>query len=360
MALTTPQLLSTAAFDASEAHVFRFNVVGGDQVVKNQLIIKNNETLEVVYNREIITFSFEHIVPSGTLSNGVNYQATITTFDSDGNASSPSTPISFYCYSVPTLDWKTWPDPIPTSSYTFSVTYNQLENELLNSYVFNLYDIQGVIAATSGVKFVGTTSLPPTTLSYTAYNLKDATTYYLEFTGTTLAGMAFSSGRVQVNVNYEVPVVFTFVELKNNCEEGYISINTNFVGIHGTSNPDPPIYVKDNTAVDVRGNGHYISYETGYAISGDFTASAWVYDLNLNTTIITLKASSGQTLEIGYYEDFLEEGKVYVDCKVTDGRYTYYIYSNSIDMPKDEDKVQIWFRRVRSLYEIQFHNLGGG
>ena len=42
MALTQPVLYSQAAFDATQEHIFPFNVVGGDQVVANILTIKKN------------------------------------------------------------------------------------------------------------------------------------------------------------------------------------------------------------------------------------------------------------------------------------------------------------------------------
>ena len=60
MALITPQLLSTAAFDATQDHAFVFIVTGGDQVVASRLIVKNNVTLEEVYNQQIQSFNFEH------------------------------------------------------------------------------------------------------------------------------------------------------------------------------------------------------------------------------------------------------------------------------------------------------------
>ena len=53
MALITPQLLSTAAFDATQDHAFVFIVTGGDQVVASRLIVKNKGTLEEVYNQQI-------------------------------------------------------------------------------------------------------------------------------------------------------------------------------------------------------------------------------------------------------------------------------------------------------------------
>ena len=49
MALTKPILYSTVAFDASDAHRFTFNVVSGDQVVKNKLTIVNQLTFRIIH-----------------------------------------------------------------------------------------------------------------------------------------------------------------------------------------------------------------------------------------------------------------------------------------------------------------------
>lgn len=52
MSLTKPTLYHQVAFDAGSTQVFKFNVVGGDQVVSNRLIIKNSSTLVEVYNQQ--------------------------------------------------------------------------------------------------------------------------------------------------------------------------------------------------------------------------------------------------------------------------------------------------------------------
>ena len=72
MALTTPILYSVNAFDATQAQVFNFNVLGGNQVTANTLTIKNNATLSTVYSATQTTFKFEHTLPANTLTNG-NY-----------------------------------------------------------------------------------------------------------------------------------------------------------------------------------------------------------------------------------------------------------------------------------------------
>ena len=87
MALTTPILYTVNAFDATQAQVFYFNVLGGNQVTANTLTIKNNATLSIVYSATQTTFKFEHILPANTLTNGTYYQATLTTKDAQGNES---------------------------------------------------------------------------------------------------------------------------------------------------------------------------------------------------------------------------------------------------------------------------------
>ena len=50
MALIRPILYSTSAFDATASKIFNFNVSGGDQVVKNRLVIskQSDNTIEYV------------------------------------------------------------------------------------------------------------------------------------------------------------------------------------------------------------------------------------------------------------------------------------------------------------------------
>ena len=50
MALTRPTLLAMAAFDATKEQIFSFVVTGTSaQIVANQLIIRNNDTNDIVY-----------------------------------------------------------------------------------------------------------------------------------------------------------------------------------------------------------------------------------------------------------------------------------------------------------------------
>ena len=361
MALITPQLLSTAAFDATQDHAFVFIVTGGDQVVASRLIVKNNVTLEEVYNQQIQSFNFEHILPANTLTNGSYYQATITTYNAAGQASTPSSPIQFYCYTTPTMVFSNLPsgNVIANSSFAFEVTYAQAEGELLNSYSYTLYDAQGSQLATSGVQYVGSTEQPPTVLTYTFSGLSDGLSYYVYADGQTVNGTEVTTGRTLISVRYDNPDLSAVIELTDNCQGGYVTVRSNFVEVIGKSEPDPPPFVKDNTAVDLRQGGYYTIFNEGYTIGGDFTASAWGYDFDTNVEIIGFNDEYGNRVSCRLMVDYEDNAKVYVDCTVTSANGTkYYIYTPSIPAPNENDKVQIWVRRISGLYDVQLHNLG--
>lgn len=355
MALTKPILYFISAFDATNEKTFNFNVVGGDQVVKNQLTIIKQSDNTVVYQQTQTTFSFRHVLPANSLVNGEYYSAYIITYNSNNDASTPSSGIQFYCFSTPSFAFSNLPVNriINNSSYSFDVTYNQTENEMLNNYVFNLYDVQRNLLVTSGELNVGGSSILPLTVSHLFSGMDEDGSYFIQATGQTIHGMQVDTGLIFFNVKYLTPNVFSIIELTNNCEGGYISVQSNLISIEGESNPSPPNYVDNNTAVDITGSGEYILWKSGYSIDGDFTASLWGRDFNDNSTIITM--SDGlQTLMVRYWKD--EDGFYYVELIVQEGSIIYYIYSDAIYIyPNDE--IQIWFRRVGYLYEVGLYDL---
>lgn len=358
--LTTPILYSQAAFDATEAHTFTFNVVGGDQVTQNKLVITNQATNEVVYQAVQTTYRFEHILPTDTLTNGVYYTAYIVTYDVNGENSANSNSIQFYCYTTPTLIFSNLPidSVILNSSYNFQATYDQAEGELLNSYTFTLYDAQKLQIATSGVQFVGSTTAPPTVVSYQFAGFADKTNYYIRVNGQTIQGTQIDTGLVAIAVRYVYPSVFSIVELNNNCSGGYVQVKSNLIEINDKSEPDPPTYVDGNTAVDMRTDGDYVEWSDGFELRDDFTASLWGRDFNDNSDIIKMADNNNNTLVVRYLKN--EDGTVYADLTVTDGSIVYYIFSPAIAAPSTTDKVQFWIRRIGHQYTIKLANVTTG
>lgn len=353
MALTTPILYSQVAFDATQEQAFDFGVIGGDQVTQNKLTITNQTTNEVVYNQTQTSYSFTHTLPANTLTNGVYYSAYIITYDANGNASAQSNSIQFFCYSTPTFEFVNLPDGniIANSSFNFGVEYNQAEGELLDTYSFTLYDSSQLQVSTSGIKYVGSSVAPPTLISYTFAGFSDQTSYYIRVNGQTIQGTLLDTGLIPITVAYTKPNLFSIVELTNNCEGGYINVKSNLVSIDSTSNPIPPIYTDNNTAVDARADGSYVEWNTGFDLDSDFTASLWGRGFNENSDIITMIDDIGNTLVVKYRTN--NDGTVYADLTATNSQIVYYIYSASISAPTNSQKIQFWFRRVGYQYEIK-------
>ena len=228
MAVTTPVLNPVAAFDATEDMLFTFSSVGGNQVVSNKLIVRNATTLETLYEDVVDSFVLEHVLPADTLLNGSYYQATVVTYDASGAASAESAPIQFYCFSSPTFTFPNLSsgDNITTSTYSFVAQYEQVENELLNQYSFVLYDGEDKQLYTSGVQYVGSTSLPPTLVVWTVSGLEDGKDYKIIVNGITAYGTQVTTGFVSFSVKYDSPELPIPIELTNKCDEGYIEIHT--------------------------------------------------------------------------------------------------------------------------------------
>ena len=228
MAVTTPVLNPVAAFDATEDMLFTFSSVGGNQVVSNKLIVRNATTLEKLYEDVVNSFVLEHVLPADTLLNGSYYQATVVTYDASGAASAESAPIQFYCFSSPTFTFPNLSsgDNITTSTYSFVAQYEQVENELLNQYSFVLYDGEDKQLTTSGVQYVGSTSLPPTLVVWTVSGLEDGKDYKIIANGITAYGTQVTTVFVSFSVRYDSPELPIPIELTNKCDEGYIRIRT--------------------------------------------------------------------------------------------------------------------------------------
>lgn len=287
MALTAPILLPMGAFDATQEQTFTFNVIGGDQSVANALTIKDNETLSIVYSDVQVTFAFENIVPAGTLTNGKYYQAYVVTMNSGGDVSAQSNTIQFYCYSQPTFAFSNIASTgiVSNASYAFEVTYNQAQYETLDSYVFNLYNAQGILLSTSGNKYNSNNYLP-LTIEHLFTGLENNTEYYVEANGVTSGGTQITTGRVHIFVQYEQPAFFSNLNLTNNCQGGYITVQANVVGVEGKSNPTPPTYIGDpEQMVDLTGNGDiWVKWDDGFEIPESFTMRLW-FRQAWNTTL---------------------------------------------------------------------------
>ena len=357
MALTTPILYSVSAFDATQAQTFLFNALGGSQVVANTLTIKDNATLTTIYSETQTTFKFEHILPANTLTNGTYYQATLTTKDAQGNESNASAPIQFYCYSQPSFEISNMPsgNVITNSSFAFTVTYNQAQGETLNAYVFNLYSASGALISTSNTMYNTDTSLP-LNISYLFSGFEDNASYFIEVTGVTANGTQITTGRISFTTNYTAPDTFSFLFLTNNCKGGYITIESNVIGIDGITNPAEPIYI-DGKEIDLREEGSYVQWVKGYEIDGNWTMRLWGRDYKPNKEIFRFSNADGDIITIVYCTD---DTQCWYEmrCVHNGDFWGYTIESTHIAIPTEEEQLFCWLRRIDNLYDLIIENRG--
>lgn len=359
MSLTRPTLIAVPSFDATQSFAFRFTVQSGSaQIVANQLTIRRQSDNQIVYQERQETFKYEHIVGANELTNGVYYNADVVVFDAEDNQSPTSIPIQFWCYTTPTIEFTNIPSTniINNASFNFAFSYNQNEGELINSYVINLYNAFQTQIATSGIIYVQNGS-PPYEGNYLFAGFEDNTTYFIQITGTTINNAVVSSDKVQFNVNYSRPDLFTLVELTNNCEEGYITLKSNIILIEGNSNPTPPVYI-DNDSVDLTQNNSWVEWNDGYSISGDFLTRLWFRNPNPYSQILQFTNAQGQMIVINYMQGYenvnSSEPQAYIEAYVQSIEgMEYYIYSNYIDILSSDNWYNVWLTRVNGIYQLQ-------
>lgn len=357
MALTTPILYNINAFDATQEMTFTFSSVSGSQVVGNTLTIKDNTTLSTVYSEAQTTFQFRHVVPANTLTNGIYYQATLTTKDADGNESNPSNAIQFHCYTTPSFAIANMPtgNVVNNSSYNFTVTYNQIQGETLNAYVFNLYNVSGALVSTSGTIY-NSSALLPFTASYLFSGFDDKSSYYIEVNGVTSGGTQITTGRINFTTNYTAPDTFSFLYLTNNCLGGYITIESNIIGISGETSPEAPTYI-DDKEIDLRADGSYVKWDDGYILPSDYTMRLWGREFTENAEILKATNINGDTLSITYCTD-TEQCWWEMRALNSGDIWGYVIESEHIAKPATDEQLFCWLRCIDNLYELKIENRG--
>lgn len=283
--LTQPILNPISAFDATQQYTFTFVVIGGNQVVANMLTINDNSDGSQVYQATQSTMRLEHVLPANTLENGHYYSVTVQTIDNVEQLSEASVAVPFYCYSTPSLTISNMPSSgtINNNSYTFQGAYSQSEGEALNSYQFTLYNNNREVISQTPLIYYSSDS----SLQYTFTGMSSNTSYFIELSGQTVNGTQITSGVLSFNVNYSSSASFAICDLVNDCENGYIQISSNVVAIQGNSNPEPPIYI-DDKEVDLREDGSYVNWDSGFNIQNDFTMRVWGRDFNPYEDIINM------------------------------------------------------------------------
>ena len=364
MALVKPIAQGISAFDATQDKTFGFVSNGGSQIVANRITIRLQSDNSVVYQNKVTSYRFEQTVPANTLTNNNYYNFYFNTYDVEGNEREPSDAIQFYCFSEPTLTFTNIPSSsvIENSGYSFDVTYNQTEGELLYSLIFYLYDNFDNLIAESEPYYGG--SDVPVSFSHSFNGFDNNVSYKIEVIATSLNGMIVSTGKHIFTVRYYYPQIFSLLDLENVCNEGYVNIKSNVVVADGETAPEytPPTYRDNNTMIAVYQYGNWIQWTQGFSIKSSFTFTAFMKAGRLGQFAILGTEENGFTIElireIPYGETEVKD-RFEVNGYVNGVRKVHQT-SNYVDIINQKSYYLIWFRKNGNVYDLQFNVLQRG
>lgn len=281
MALSKPVIKTPiAAFDATFGTTVYYDVVGGDLPTKNKFQIISNLGTVIYTSSWTSTYNNYITIPSGIgLQNGQSYFITVQTGTASAT-SATSNQVQFYCYTTPTFIFTNVSSVIPSSTYTFSASYQQSQNELLNTYIFTLYNAQNVVVATSGVQYASglTPQSGAYTLSYNFGGLLDGQTFKIGLQGETVQHTILTIEPVQFSVSYEQQPMLDVLSLTNICNEGTVRVDSTLKVYQGRSS-STVTYINNDEA-DLRNNMAVwekvnLNVESDFTLYLKFRGAAW-------------------------------------------------------------------------------------
>ena len=393
MANPAPIIQKINAFDATQGTTINFNIIGGTELVQsNKIYIYSVTTNELIVTHTYTGTQSIHVLPSNTdssmeyatgktsadFTNENQYYARIQTFTNKGatqGGSGISVSSLFWCLLAPTIAFDSITSPIDTTSYNFIVKYNtnittaQNVTNKLQQYQFDLYDGSGKLESTSG-SIIG--SGTPTTvpqqyqIEYNFTGLNNNETYYAKVTCVSTEGMIVTAQSATITVQTNVGT-FNKAKVSNNACNGYISVISQITNIEGKTNVEDISGLQGE--IDLR-NGKYVTWDSGFTFPTVNSYGQWTIQLQGRGFDI-----SGDTDNESYLINLSDSGQIYIYIRQNDetpsqtraDMYVYpygieynmslYLYSNYIDNPTVNDKLDVWIRCIKGMYEIKLTNL---
>ena len=360
-----PIITKISAFDATIGTTVYFGWKGA-QAFANELIIKDSETLDVVYQYKTgRQMSLYHVLnlEEGTKSpnvtenfiNGRLYQATLIVYDKDNVASDISDTVTFWCFSEPVfriISENVLNGIVTMSSLYLNFYYQQNEGEILSEYYVALYDSDMQLLHKSKT-FNGSNS--EEYLEYRIEGLLNSHSYFIEVNGVTAHGMNITTGSIPFSIKYDKMGVGALVYLKD-IGNGKISISSNFKILDTISNPDPVKFI-DNESVDLRDDGSYVEFFDGFEVSGNYECKLKLRNIVGNQNFI-LKNEKGENIVLSYnyfdidFETYTKR-KYYFKLTINSPIASLSIPSKMFDEPTPEQFMTVLIQHVSGYYNIK-------
>lgn len=332
--MAKPIIASIKPFDATVETTISFNY-SGNQPYKNRLIIRNADTLDIVWDDIQTTMRMQHTIPANMLVNGIKYTAEIQCIDNAGVESALSDKSFFWVFSTPIFNFNiNKGETIKSSSLTANIIYSQNEGEKLSQTQFFLYDANKMLISQSKIIYASEN------VEYTYVGLNNATIYYIRALGYTENSMTIDTDYIQIFVKFENPGTYAAIYANQDSNgTGTVNYYTNINIIR----PERDDYVLENGMVDLTNDS--ITYDNGFDILNDFTlAIKHTYSIG---KILEL-TNSNETIELFMIES--DDGVRY-KLVVDD---IYKIYSEEIFGAFDDNMKDftVYIRKKNNIYGL--------
>lgn len=310
--LITPILRQVRPFNANADYKFYFTYQGGTQARANRLVITAVDAIGALeYDSSVESFSLEHVVPSGSLTNGVQYRAKIQVGDGYGNWSAFSEEIFFWVLDDPVI---TIPDTI--INYTdnnrvynqtiiFSADWVHPNSEIVTSYRYLLYDSNQNLIQSFPVQYPS----GATTLTQEIAGLQNKTTYFLKIETETEHFQLSSSGFIEFQAWYVTPELSARLTVNNNLDEGAVELTSDiFQLILVLQDPSGNIIPQESIVFDPAGwidmnnvaYGKLIAQEGFASRSSELFLQLWAKNIPDDVIFLTIFSPEGKTDLIMY------------------------------------------------------------
>ena len=340
--MAKPIVNKITAFDATDAHTVSLTWAG--HYTTNTIHIYNAITGAEVFTNTAVGLT--NIIPADTLSNGYQYYigATVTY---ETTVSELSNYIFFNCYSDPIFQFDQGTYTSEHSTVVTNLIYQQNESRPLQSYVFQLYDVNQNLVSESAPFYNNT-------LQYTYKSLEDSKTYYVRAVGTTVDGVEVDTGYHRLTVNYTIHTNYVVLSLTNDPVNGVIDYATNIVLIDYFGEDE--IHIENGKAVVFGDKTLY--YDRGFNIEGDFTFVIDCTEMQLpgdDTPNVIIKNDNDKMIKLSSIRD--GEGNLRFKLAVTGAIYDYNLFSAPLDTLYLFNG-RILIKRINNLYSIEFKEDG--
>ena len=253
----------------------------GNRQYHYQVKIYNNATGTLVYDTgKIASYAPYCTIPS--LTNGIEYKYQVTVWDVEDN-SATSEWVVFTCRSTPSASVINLGEKVLSPSYLFQGQYSQAEGIEIRSFMFNLYDNNNRLIATSGEIFSDV-------IEYEFDGFKNNKTYYIELQVTSQDNLRYTTPKQEFLVEFEVPDTLLEVFVENNPDNASVKITWKPIQITGI--PEGNVFFV-NEKVNLLDGA--VTFDENYSVKGDFTLRLW-FEWPGETEILKLRSKWGETI----------------------------------------------------------------